>query len=244
MRGVRHLRRTLRDGNPSTLIRCKTRHGLTFALDPDSIMDAEVIHSGYYEPEILEAILQHLPERGVFWDCGANIGIHAISVQHLRPQAQVFAFEPAPAAMARLALNAHMNASPISIMGFALGPGAGYAPMSIKVSGNTGIASISPWPGSQYDGQMTVHVESGDALVGAGVAPAPSVLKIDVEGFEHQVLLGLGRTLAAADVALIFESAGDKLPPIADLLAGHGFRVSPIDAGRGRDSANYLARKA
>jgi hypothetical protein len=91
---------------------------------------------------------------------------------------------------------------------------------------------------------MTVRVDSGDALIAAGAAPPPSVLKIDVEGFEHQVLLGFARLLTTADVALIFESARDNLPRVADLLESHGFQVSPIRTQNGHESANYLARKS
>lgn len=215
------------------------------AVDPDSIMDSEVIRHGYYEPEILEAILAHLPENGVFWDVGANFGMHSITVQSLRPDARVISFEPTPAPLARLTYNATLNASQIAILSVALGDTAGYARMEVKVSGNTGISSLSPWPGSKYDGHITVRVETGDALIVSGLVPEPSVIKIDVEGFEYQVLLGMsGLRDRAKTLTLVFESNPEKLGPIRETLEGNGFSISPIfAAGRSR-TANYLARKS
>jgi len=244
-RGSRLLRAALRDGNPSTVLRCHTPHGLTFAVDPDSIMDSEVLRHGYYEPEILDAILEHLPENGVFWDVGANFGMHAITVQSLRPGARVIAFEPSPAPLSRLTHNVILNASQITILPIALGNSAGYADMEITVSGNTGISSLSPWSGAQYDGHIKARVETGDAVISCGLAPRPSVIKIDVEGYEREVLVGLSCLCSSAkDLTLIFESSAEKLGPVREMLYASSFTVSPIFAAGRNSGVNYLARKS
>ncbi|HEV2136877.1 MAG TPA: FkbM family methyltransferase [Terracidiphilus sp.] len=238
------LRKALRDGNPSTLLRRNTSHGLIVAVDPDSIMDSEVVRQGYYEPEILDAILTHLPENEVFWDVGANFGMHAITVQSLRPNARVIAFEPSPVPLSRLTYNVLLNASQVTILPIALGNATGYAQMEIKVSGNTGISSLSPWPGSRYDGHLTARVETGDALISSGLVPRPSVIKIDVEGFEREVLVGLSCLCdSAKNLTLVFESNAEKLGPIMELLEASGFTVSPIFAVGQSSGTNYLARK-
>ena len=51
-------------------IQPKTMHGLTFLLDPKDKPDWAM--HGYYEGEVLEVILQHLPQGGVFLDVGAH----------------------------------------------------------------------------------------------------------------------------------------------------------------------------
>lgn len=214
------------------------------AVDPDSIMDSEVLRHGYYEPEILDAILTHLPENGVFWDVGANFGMHAITVQSLRPNARIIAFEPSPVPLSRLTYNVLLNASQITILPIALGNAAGYEQLEIKVSGNTGISSLSPWPGSRYDGQVKARVETGDALIASGLVPRPSVIKIDVEGFEREVLMGLSCLCdSAKDLTLVFESNAEKLGPIRELLEASGFTISPIFAAGQSSGTNYLARK-
>jgi hypothetical protein len=48
------------------------------------------------------------------------------------------------------------------------------------------------------EGAITVAVERGDALIAAGVVPTPTVIKIDTEGFELEVLTGLEHTLSSA----------------------------------------------
>jgi hypothetical protein len=50
---------------------------------------------------------------------------------------------------------------------------------------------------SPSDEIETVEVVRGDAVVAEGHAPEPTVMKIDVEGFELEVLEGMGRYLAS-----------------------------------------------
>ena len=76
-----------------------------FALDPESYLEWFIFKNGYYEREVLDAALRHLPEHGVFWDVGANIGLHALTIKRLRPDVSVYAFEPVPFTAARFLLN-------------------------------------------------------------------------------------------------------------------------------------------
>lgn len=229
-------------GFPLTIVRCRSVHGLIFRMDPTSQMDIEVIRHGYYEPELLMCILEQMPESGVLWDIGANVGIHALTVRKLRPHVEVVAFEPVPITLARLVQHARDNELDVMIIPVALGNEAGYMPMSIRLRGNTGIASLSPWPKSQYDTTLTVPVERGDALVEKAVVPAPDVIKIDVEGFELEALHGLSKTFADTRLrAIIFETSTAKLGAVEALLAGYGFSVSPIGGTGSHEERNYVA---
>jgi len=52
-------------------------------------------------------------------------------------------------------------------------------------------------------GPQEVDMRCGLALVEEGAVPAPNVIKIDVEGFELEVLEGLGHRLHAQDLRAI-----------------------------------------
>jgi FkbM family methyltransferase len=229
-------------GPSAPLIRCKSKHGLSFALDPSSVMDAEMMQCGYYEPEVLDAIMAYLPPEGVFWDVGANFGVHSITARFIRPSARVISFEPVPSMASRLIQNAEQNGVIPELMAIALGPQAGYASMSVKLRGNSGISSLKPWPGSKYDTQLTVRVESGDSLIATGTAPPANVMKIDVEGYEYEVFLGLASHLRNSKLkAIVFESAPEPLGRVQHVLQSTGFVVAPIQEKGQACARNFLA---
>jgi FkbM family methyltransferase len=229
-------------GPSAPLVRCKSKHGLTFSLDPASVMDVEMMRGGYYEPEVLGALLDHLPEDGVFWDVGANIGVHSITVRSMRPGARVISFEPVPLVASRFIQNAELNGVVPELMPVALGPHAGYAPMSVKLRGNSGISSLKPWPGATYDANILVRLESGDSIIAGGTVPAPNVLKIDVEGYEYEVLMGLADHLGNSNLkAIVFESAPELLERTQRLLQRYGLVAVLLQSARPATARNYLA---
>jgi FkbM family methyltransferase len=243
-RGGNAIRRLIGNIGPSEpLIRCKSKHGLTFALDPSSVMDAEMMKCGYYEPEVLESLLAHLPPEGVFWDVGANFGVHSITVKALQPNTRVISFEPVPSTAWRFIQNAELNGVTPELIPVALGNQAGYFSMSVKLRGNSGISSLRPWPGSIYDKQMMVRAETGDSMIAAGTVPPPNVLKIDVEGYEYEVFLGVVSHLGNPNLkAIVFESAPESLGRVQNLLESSGFVVAPIAVGGQEGAArNFVA---
>src|SRR5689334_23109795 len=101
--------------------------------------------------------------------------------------------------------------------------------MSVALSGNSGLSSLSPWSHVKYETEFLCRVEMGDVLIDTGVAPQPNVIKIDVEGFERQALAGLAKCLAAPDMrAIVFESQGPNKEELADFIAGFGYSIAPL----------------
>jgi len=94
-------------------LRQRSLHGLIFELQPHEYIDAIVLREGYYEPEVIDALRPFLRPGAVFWDVGANIGLHTVTAACLAPGSQVVAFEPNPAVFARLA-NPPPPANPVS----------------------------------------------------------------------------------------------------------------------------------
>lgn len=248
-RGERRMRRLLQRNHLHHLIRVRTRHGLVLSLDPDQLLEDVVIRAGYYEEQVLGAILEEVGRDGVFWDVGANVGLHSLTVKLLRPDVQVVAFEPSPPTAARLAAHILDAGVDVRFLSVALADHGGYAPLSIKVAHNSGQSSLRPRPEVDYDHTFLCRCERADTLVAEHGLPVPTMMKVDVEGFEYEVLSGLGPLLEDSTLrAVIVEAAPDFLEqgtrsPLGGLLHGAGFVVTPLPGPEGEATINFLARR-
>jgi FkbM family methyltransferase len=246
LRGRTRLAAAARLGHAVTLTRVRTVDGLVFAMDPEAYLDGYVVRDGYYEREVLQAMLDHLPRGGVAWDVGANVGLHAVTLAALRADATVVAFEPAPPAAARLLQNAALNGvgyPGLRVLSVGLGAEAGYAPLDVLLSGNTGQSSFAPWSHVQYQSRVVCRVERADALVARGEAPAPDVVKIDVEGYESQVLAGMASLLDSPrrPRALVVESVFGERERTLVPLTTRGYRITPLAPRVTEEATNFLA---
>lgn len=80
-----------------------------------------------------------------------------------------------------------------------------------------------------------MEIRTGQGLIQSGDALAPNVIKIDVEGFEWEVLEGLGAHLASSSLRAIGvevhfgilreRGLADAPQRIEDLLVRNGFRL-------------------
>jgi FkbM family methyltransferase len=252
LRGAARLRRILRGHHEVTLTRVRTTHGLLFDLDVENVLDYAVLDHGYYEREVLEAIVRSLPPNATLWDVGGNIGLHAVTAKHLRPDATVVVFEPSPHTAARLIGNANLNDIDVQVVTAALAETDGIARLSIVTRGNNGLSSLRPWPDVDYEGSIMCPCARAETLVARGDIPAPTVVKLDVEGFEAEVLRGFGALLSAAALrSVVFEAPGDAAAepqrhPVFALLTEAGFAISPLAPAHTSEKAvatNFLAAK-
>ncbi len=161
---------------------------------------SRLLPGGGYENAFHEAMLARLKAGTIVWDVGANVGMYSeIFAQAAGPQGQVFAFEPSP--RNRAALAANVAALPtVTIMPMALGATAAtmkFLETDIEL-GDHGVTSrISD------AGNVEVAVQTGDALVASAAAPVPHFIKIDVEGFELDVLQGMRALLARPELSTV-----------------------------------------
>lgn len=236
-RGFHALWKLRARGDPSAGILCRARYGALFSLRPYSEVDAFVLRCGYYESEVLEALRPWFRPGAVFWDVGANFGLHAITAGVLEPGMTVIAFEPNPAEARRINEHAAINDARVTVAALALGGQDGERDFHVA-RGNTGMSTLYRWDRADYEQTLAVAVRRADALVAAGQYPAPSVMKIDVEGAEPEVIGGLGSLLGSPALqAVVFEAE----PGLETLNTPHAL-VSPLrDAGF--SSLRCLARR-
>ena len=235
----------LRRGHRTELL-VRSSYGPVFALDPFAYIDGFVIERGFYESEVLDALRPALAPGTVLWDIGGNIGLHAITAKLLHPTATVCAFEPVPAVMTRLQRNAALNQADIRLFNLALSDREGVATMHLGQPGNYGMSTLCPWNGANYAGTCHVATARGDQLVETGVAPAPAVIKLDVEGHEAAVLRGLARVLARPECRLmIFEDGVAADTEAKRLLAAAGFQIRILARQEATEHAlaNFVAEK-
>ena len=200
----------------------RSKHGLKLRLDPYEYVSSQVLAQGYYEEEVLEALREDLRPNDVFWDIGACLGLHALTVAKLHPAVRVWAFEPNPA-MARLIRGAaDENAIAVDVRPEALGARDGESDFYVEPL-NAGRSGLPVWGHSPGAGKISVPIATGDRLVAAGSLPAPTVIKIDAEGSELDILRGMSAQLGGRDLRRVVFEDGPDDSAIKALVVGAGF---------------------
>jgi FkbM family methyltransferase len=163
----------------------------------------------------------------LFVDVGANVGTYTILAAELG--AEVIAFEPAQDTFALLAENVALNG--YSVRGIQAAAGSSCGTVQFTAGQDT-VNRIHP------AGDTEAPMVTVDAIIGSRVVAG---LKVDVEGFEIEVLRGCEQALADQRIGLIQmewnstseEALGTNRQPVADLLAEHGYSLYRPD-GSGR----------
>ncbi len=142
-------------------------------------------HDERYEVSTLKQIVH----RGdTCWDIGANIGFYScLLAKQVSEQGRVFSFEPSSATMRYLAANVAINCfDNVTRIGKAIGEHVGQSELSgSEQSIGEGTASLKS---IQTGYSETVDVDTLDHL--GPTLPSPDFIKIDVEGFELEVIRG------------------------------------------------------
>lgn len=132
----------------------------------------------------------------IFFDVGANIGAFTLVASEQR-QCRVFAFEPHPKTFRRLQDNVALNGRDnVTLVNAALSNHDGTAVLSDNVESST-----NHLVGDAQSG-ITIRSLRGDDFCRTS-SVRPTVIKIDVEGFELEVLEGFGAVLEHVGVVFV-----------------------------------------
>lgn len=146
------------------------------------------------EHGIIDDVLGSLSEDDVFYDIGANVGTYTCFAASKLRSGRVISFEPEPRNATGLRENLDLNSLDAEIIEVALSDTDGTAQLGLGgVEAGEGKHSITT---DDADGD-TIQVETarGDSIIAERELPAPTVVKIDVEGAELPVLHGMRDTL-------------------------------------------------
>jgi FkbM family methyltransferase len=137
-------------------------------------------------------------------DVGANRGQFALAARRRWPTARIISFEPlgTPAASFRKVFDGDGG---VTLHEAAVGPTDEVATMHLsRRDDSSSLLAITElqdkiFPGTEEVGTAQVRVAPLASFVGDGELQAPALLKIDVQGFELEVLRGCEQLLAAFD---------------------------------------------
>lgn len=194
---------------------------------------------GVYEPGSL-AVWRRLlvrPDMTVL-DIGGNIGLYSLIAAHHCPGGQVIAFEPEARNARILEAMAMTNGfNHLQVINAGAGAVTGDATLYLDAD-NKGKHSLVRGGANQR--VTTIALVTVDEVVAERGLDRVHAVKIDVEGWEDQVLLGMADVLARDHPALLFEFApvrirlaGDDPAHMLKRLIDLGYVVSELDEADG-----------
>lgn len=166
--------------------------------DDDYILQLMKRTGRIYEEDLLRATNSMRLKPGIFVDVGAYIGTHTIYFSKIMER-RVIAFEPNPASFSDLSSNITLNkvAHLVTTHQAALGAADSKGDIIVDDASNLGSAKFSPNP------EGLIRLSLLDDLLPQN--ENISLIKIDTEGFEVDVLRGACETLARCKPVVIVE---------------------------------------
>lgn len=154
-----------------------------------------------YEPQTSRTLCFFFDRVSTFVDVGAHYGFYSLLAGHWNPHLQIVSFEPAPQISAALLRNIALNGlqARIAAHQLALAAHTGLATFHMpsaegKDCEATGTLAADSWQQRHHSPTLEVQTARFDDF--ERLHPMRlDLLKIDVEDFEADVLLGMERTL-------------------------------------------------
>jgi FkbM family methyltransferase len=180
-------------------------------------VDSAIFLHGSLEPQFLRLIRSSLRKEDVFFDIGANIGQHGLYASNFCKS--VYCFEPIARLYDQLQFSINKNEFR-NVHAFNLGMGNENKMLPIySDTANMGGSSILFKKGKVKD-QLIKIVRLDDFLLSNPTAI--NMIKIDVEGFELEVLKGAERALKQNRPKLLIEFS---LPLYNQISPSHGNEI-------------------
>ena len=210
--------------------------GAEFVVRPTNYIDRRMWIEGGYEPEQIDYLLTCARQRSfdVFIDIGSNFGLYSIVLGVNRAASDVHAFECDPRSLAHLTAHMRMNGllDLVTVHPIAASDAEGSVTFAMAVDTTTGQSKVVPSSGASglrasagskaSRGQVvTVDAQRVDRILdyrGKSV-----LIKIDVEGYERNVLRGLDGILRN-NVCLVQVEVLEDDASLADELGKLGYR--------------------
>jgi FkbM family methyltransferase len=156
------------------------------------------------EKEVIAFMHSLIKPSMVIYDVGANIGTHSLILGRQQPNCQIHAFEPETLNYWKLLRNIGLNKL-TNIKPHLIAAGAKREIRFLSLQGQ--ISGLGQHSLQKAVSNLTTPVEVWDldSYVKKKKAPSPNLAKIDVEGFELQVLKGMSNLLKTKKPQLIIE---------------------------------------
>ena len=210
--------------NPYDVVYPLTQNGLILARKGMTGVTG-CIYNGLLEFEDMMFLLHLLRKDDHFVDIGANVGVYSI-LASAEIGANTLSIEPIPSTYETLSRNLEMNVRNTSKRALNIGLGKQKGQLFFTQTLDT-VNHVLP-DGAQRDNAISVEIFRLDDIIKEDQLPI--LVKIDVEGFELEVLQGAGNILQDIRLKAIIielngsgERYGFKDDDVHQLLLEHGF---------------------
>jgi FkbM family methyltransferase len=205
--------------------------GIKLWVDPASNFGKRVLREGNYEADLTRAVGQLLQPGQTFVDVGANEGwFSMLAAKLVGSSGRVLACEPQerlwPVITKNIFLNGFAN---VQLLPFAVAEQPGEAVINLYPSVNTGSSNISNTK-RRWETQQRIKLLPLTDILGSLRGGNVDLMKVDVEGFEHKVLLSAGEHLGSTIKRLVvelhpaqLEALGSSESQVVALLESHGY---------------------
>jgi FkbM family methyltransferase len=195
---------------------------------------------GSYEYEKQKVFASALRPGDIVYDLGANAGFYSLMAAVLTgPAGQVAAFEPDPENVTQLRRHLELNlVANCSVFQAAVSCSDGHGDFVSGTSCSTGHLA-------QGTGHaLRVRTVTLDNLVGSGQLQPPDIIKCDIEGAEHDALLGAAEILRKHAPMIFLATHGSRVHALCcNFLLEIGYNLTPIDGLQLEQASEILARR-
>jgi FkbM family methyltransferase len=228
--------------NPVYVKKQLTSGKITFEmlLDARGKLEGDLIYYGHYESHLQQLFSELGKDEGVILDIGANIGLHSLYLARVFPRAKVLAFEASPRVFDDLYINLSLNkCNNLEVYNTALGSSQGemvfYEPSGRGIE-NRGLGSFNPDNVPEDFAKVTLQVDTVDSLITKklGADEKVSMIKIDVQGHESQVLGGAAACLSEHRPVIFMELEMANFSEPEQVINEFGIRFNEL---------NYMAHR-
>lgn len=214
---------------PKYSIRKCTRNDINYRLDISNLVDW-FIYFGFIETDKNE-LFSSIKKEAVIFDVGANIGDMTLNfAKSVGKLGKIYSFEPFPSMFGILTYNISLNDFN-NIITIPKGLGAEISRYSMiePEIGNPGMNRIS---NSSDVSNNLVEITTIDSIVDQYSVQRIDYIKIDVEGFEHNVIIGALKTLEKFKPKLFIElddenlkDQGTSAKELIELITSLGYSI-------------------
>lgn len=213
---------------------------------------------GTYESFVFDTLSKHQDlDSAIIWDIGAHVGYYALAFASLVGQSgHVVTFEPNPHNANRIRQHLARNpdlASRVTLVTEALSDSSGEEVFVLSPelelghsSGSHFDSALAPEKQEAYEAfdRTVVQTVRADTLLSEGRIPAPSIVKMDVEGAELSVLKGSSTMLSEVKPILLIEVHHIVMMfHVHKLLADAGYKIEIVDEEHSPASRCHIIAK-
>lgn len=219
--------------------RDRAPEGLVMELDAQEWLQIHLLGGEELEPATIALIKRLLLPGDTMIDVGSHVGFHAlVAAGRVGPGGRVIALDPQPYNCERVLINAELNGlNNLLMVGAAAGPRDGTVVLRNQKRNDKARLTLAGEGVSDVAIRFEAPVVALDSLMARHGVTAIRLLKIDVEGYEAEVLDGAAATLAMTE-NLVFECLPETDPAVVArimaTLEAAGFSLKQLDGAAWR----------